>query len=306
MHQTKLTNKYPKVCIGIPTHNRAHTLKQAITSILNQDYEHIELVISDNASSDDTQKLCEEFAIKDKRIKYIKQSYNIGPTNNFIEVLNNSNCDYFVWIGDDDWLDTDYISQCVKILVEDDSISLVSGRAKYYIDDNYAYDGKAITIMHDSAPLRVLSYYSQVTDNGIFYGVMRKNQISNVTINNTIGGDWLIIAAIGYLGKLITLESTSVHRRLGGTSSDYKKMGSLMKLPILERVFSRIFIAINAFKDILWRMPAFKKMGIVWRFIFACFVFLLIFIKKAILIYIARAIRVILRKFGIWDKIQCR
>lgn len=304
MHQTKLTNKYPKVCIGLPTHNRAHTLKQAITSILNQDYEHIELVISDNASSDDTQKLCEEFSSKDERIKYIKQSHNIGPTSNFIEVLNNSNCDFFVWISDDDWFDTNYISQCVKVLMEDEAASLVAGKTKYYTGDKYSCDGKIITVMHDSAALRVLSYYSQVTDNGIFYGVMRKDQISRVTMINTIGGDWLVIAAIGYLGKLITLENTSVHRRYGGISSNNKEMGSLMNLSRYETTLSRIFIANNAFKDILWRMPVFRKIGVVRRVIFACSVFLLIFIKKALLIYIARAIRGILRKVGIWDRIK--
>lgn len=304
MHQTKLTNKYPKVCIGLPTHNRAHTLKQAISSILNQDYEHIELVISDNASSDNTQKLCKEFSNQDKRIKYIRQSKNIGATNNFIEVLNNSSCEFFLWLSDDDWLDTDYISQCVKVLMEDETVSLVAGKIKYYAGNNYAYDGKVITIMHNSAPLRVFSYYSQVTDNGIFYGVMRKEQISRVTINNTIGGDWLIIAAIGYLGKLITLENTSAHRRLGGISSDNKEMGSSMNLSTVETVLSRVFIAINAFKDILWRTSVFQEMGWIKRIVFAGSVFLLIFIKKAMLIYIARAVRSILRKVGIWDRIN--
>ena len=47
--------------IGIPTFNRAETLKQAVESLLAQDYPNIELVISDNASTDDTERVCREF-----------------------------------------------------------------------------------------------------------------------------------------------------------------------------------------------------------------------------------------------------
>ncbi len=57
--------------------------------MLKQDYANIELIISDNASTDQTQAICEEFSCKDRRVKYIRQEYNRGPTLNLKEVLNN-------------------------------------------------------------------------------------------------------------------------------------------------------------------------------------------------------------------------
>ena len=62
------------VSIGLPTFNRASSLRKAIDSALSQDYRNIELVISDNDSSDGTQVLCEEYALRDNRVRYIHSS----------------------------------------------------------------------------------------------------------------------------------------------------------------------------------------------------------------------------------------
>ena len=76
----------PLVTIGIPTYNRAEMLKRSIESALSQDYAMIEVIISDNASTDDTQGICQYFIKKDNRVKYVKQLSNKGPSTNFNEV----------------------------------------------------------------------------------------------------------------------------------------------------------------------------------------------------------------------------
>ena len=77
----------PKVSIGIPTYNRLGSLKRTLNSISNQTYQNLEIIISDNASTDGTQKICQKFCEADKRIKYILQPYNRGANANFMEVL---------------------------------------------------------------------------------------------------------------------------------------------------------------------------------------------------------------------------
>ena len=91
------------VSIGLPTYNRVGLLRRAIDALLAQTYKNFELIISDNYSSDDTQKLCERYAAGDKRIRYIRQKENIGMIANSRFVLQEARGEYFMWACDDDW-----------------------------------------------------------------------------------------------------------------------------------------------------------------------------------------------------------
>jgi len=63
----------PEISIGLPVYNGQQFIKKKLDSILAQSYPFFELIISDNASTDLTPKICDEYAKKDKRIRYIKQ-----------------------------------------------------------------------------------------------------------------------------------------------------------------------------------------------------------------------------------------
>ena len=68
----------PKVSVIIPTYNRAHLIGRAIKSVLNQTYQDFEIIIVDDGSTDNTEKLIKNFQKKDKRIKYIQYKVNKG------------------------------------------------------------------------------------------------------------------------------------------------------------------------------------------------------------------------------------
>ncbi|NNG00365.1 MAG: glycosyltransferase family 2 protein [Desulfobacteraceae bacterium] len=103
---------WPLVTIGIPTYNRAEaTLPITLESALDQDYPNIEIVVSDNCSSDNTEQVISGY--KDTRINYIRQNVNIGPTNNYKACLDNCRGDYFLLLHDDDLIDRDFISSCM-------------------------------------------------------------------------------------------------------------------------------------------------------------------------------------------------
>ena len=69
--------------IGMPVFNGENTISKSIDSLLKQTFDDFKLIISDNASTDSTQKICEEYAKKDNRIQYIKQKKNIGQLSNY-------------------------------------------------------------------------------------------------------------------------------------------------------------------------------------------------------------------------------
>lgn len=103
------------VTIGISTYNRANGyLKDALRSAINQTYPHIEIIVSDNCSTDSTEAVVKSFG--DPRIQYFKQAKNIGANSNFNFCLEKSHGDYFLLLHDDDLIDTDFVEVCIDAL----------------------------------------------------------------------------------------------------------------------------------------------------------------------------------------------
>jgi len=125
-----------KISIGLPVYNGERFLRSKIDSILNQTYTNFELVISDNASTDQTQKICEEYVKKDNRIKYFRQEKNFGVTWNFEFVLKKSNNDYFMWTGVDDVLLPEFIEKNIQTLEKNKKcVASISKINSYQPDD---------------------------------------------------------------------------------------------------------------------------------------------------------------------------
>jgi glycosyltransferase involved in cell wall biosynthesis len=107
-------NIQPLVTIGIPTYNRADGyLRQALESAVNQTYQNIEIIVSDNCSTDHTESLVKSFS--DPRIRYFRHVENIGAANNFNFCLEQAKGAYFLLLHDDDLIDKDFVEICMRI-----------------------------------------------------------------------------------------------------------------------------------------------------------------------------------------------
>lgn len=84
----------------IPTYNRGNFLKKAIVSVLRQKGISFEIIIGDNASTDDTEKMVKGF--KDKRIRYIRHKKNLGFAGNIRKCFKKAQGKYIFTLGDDD------------------------------------------------------------------------------------------------------------------------------------------------------------------------------------------------------------
>ena len=94
----------PLVTIGITCFNHERYIKECIDSVLNQDYQHIELLVSDDNSSDASFQSIQSSFKADSRVSIFRQSYNIGLANNFMFVLEQAAGEYFMWLAGDDYL----------------------------------------------------------------------------------------------------------------------------------------------------------------------------------------------------------
>jgi len=102
-----------RVTIGLPVFNGERLISKRIENILSQTFSDFELVISDNASTDDTRKICEEYFSNDKRIRYYRQKMNIGIHENFKFVLEQSKNKLFVWASSDDHWEKNFLEEIV-------------------------------------------------------------------------------------------------------------------------------------------------------------------------------------------------
>lgn len=104
------------VSIGVPVYNGEKYLRQALESLLSQSHSNIEVIISDNASTDATERICREVAAKDKRVSYIRQQSNNGPIGNFNFVLQQAQGEYFMWAAHDDFWDEGWLAALVPCI----------------------------------------------------------------------------------------------------------------------------------------------------------------------------------------------
>jgi len=109
----------PMVSVGIPTYNRPEGLRNTLNRVTNQTYRNLDIIISDNCSFDRqaVAAVIEEFSKNDSRVRFVRQSENIGAIRNFKFLLDQATADYFVWAADDDELDPEYIEACMKALL---------------------------------------------------------------------------------------------------------------------------------------------------------------------------------------------
>jgi len=119
----------PLVTIGIPTYNRADSyLPLTLECTISQTYENIEIIISDNGSTDNTESLVSKY--KCERIKYIKQDPPLTPNDNFNFCLDQAQGTYFLLLHDDDLVDKDFIESCLSTIDYKDNVGIIRTGAR--------------------------------------------------------------------------------------------------------------------------------------------------------------------------------
>lgn len=108
--------KPPKVSIGMPLYNSAQYMGEALDCLLAQTFADFELILSDDASSDETPALAEAAAAGDSRIRLTLLETNTSQRENFGAVLDAARGEYFLWRAFDDWSDADYIERLAACL----------------------------------------------------------------------------------------------------------------------------------------------------------------------------------------------
>ena len=124
----------PLVSIGVPVFNGEIGLANTLESLINQDYLNLEIIVSDNASTDATASICEEFARRDSRVKYYISETNRGAIWNFNRVSEIATGKYFMWAAHDDRRELSFVSACVAKLESCPDAVLCQAKTALFIE----------------------------------------------------------------------------------------------------------------------------------------------------------------------------
>lgn len=129
------------VSIVMPVYNKHRYLTKSLNSIINQTYKNFELIIVDDGSTDGSEKLCDEFAQKDQRIKVIHLK-NSGVSNARNIGLDNAKGKYIQFIDSDDYVDEDMLEKLYGKATQYDVDIVISGITK--VNHNYEVLNKTL------------------------------------------------------------------------------------------------------------------------------------------------------------------
>ena len=209
-------HKY-RVTIGIPVFNGEKYLAQALDSILAQTYQDFEIIISDNASTDNTPNICREYASRDIRIRYHRNKRNLGSSANFNLVFNLSSSEYFKWAAYDDIIHPDYLLKCIEVLDANPSVVLChskTGRIDEHgeVTGDYNFEVKPNwSKLHNRfGDLIKFDNYDWVA----LFGLMRSSFLRKTRLfGSYISADRALLAEIGLVGQIYSVPELLFFRR---------------------------------------------------------------------------------------------
>jgi glycosyltransferase involved in cell wall biosynthesis len=199
----------PRVSVGLPVYNGDKYLQSALTSLLQQDFEDFEIIISDNASTDGTLDICTDFAQRDKRIRYFRNDANIGLAANHNRTFELSNGEFFKWVAHDDDFPTAMLSRFVEVLEEASPSVIVVYSQCEYIDQFGGpewIDSDGVD-RNDLRPHRRLSHLlTHVHMYNSAYGLIRSDMLRQTRLYGLYPwSDLVLLAELSMLGVFVEI-----------------------------------------------------------------------------------------------------
>ncbi|WP_157884342.1 glycosyltransferase family 2 protein [Paraglaciecola hydrolytica] len=231
----------PLLSVGLPVYNGAKWIIDAIESILEQSFTDFELIIVDNASTDETEAICRDFAARDTRIKYHRNPDNIGLFKNFDRAFELSTGQYFKWAADSDFCLEHFFEKCIVILDTRPDVVLVYPQAyllmldprgeeiisEYFDDFN----------LEDERPSeRFIKYLNREKINNAMHGIIRSSALRKTSLIRPLpGSDISMVAELTLLGKFVEVPERLFVRRFDAQTSTLlmsKEIAKQRKTPL--------------------------------------------------------------------------
>lgn len=237
-----------RLTIGMPVYNGAATINAALDSLLAQTFTDFDLIISDNGSTDGTQAICESYAARDSRVRYVRQSENLGPAMNFRFVLFEAQTPYFMWAAADDLWAPSFAARNIGALDADDSLVMSQSRVLFIIDGKPSHLATGTYPLLGAARQNAAKYFRNPADNSRYYGVFRTDALKKVfPIRPFYALDWAVSASTLRFGKHNEIQDVLMIRDSSDAAA-YETTVAKDHRFLLFRIFPLLFMSIHVLR----------------------------------------------------------
>lgn len=215
-----------RITIGMPVYNGERYLEETLGTVLNQTYSDFTVIISDNASTDKTEEICQDISQKDSRINYIRNEVNLGASANYERCFKPARSIYFRWQNADDPIEPTLLENCIKILDENEDVVLAYGKT-HIIDEHgqfiEVYDDN-LNLPQDKASDRFLAFTNNIGLQNLMYGLIRREALAKTALlGNYLSADINLIGELSLHGKFIEVPLHLFNRRMHPECSTWDK-----------------------------------------------------------------------------------
>jgi glycosyltransferase involved in cell wall biosynthesis len=245
------TKRRDLVSIGLPVYNGAQHLRESLDALLSQSHHRFELIISDNASTDDTSDICLEYAGRDDRIRYYRNEANHGSIVNFNRVLALAEGEYFMWAADHDNWGREYVSRCVQVLDNDSTVVLCSTEAAWIDSSGEVIEDIPTPI--DTRGLNKVSRFRVILrslDNCYpIYGLIRMAALEQIgPLRQSFAPDILLLTELSLLGAFAFIPERLFYLRRTKGWGDVYVHAEKLKINIASRR-----LGLRLYCEFLWQ-----------------------------------------------------
>lgn len=199
----------PLVSIGMPVYNGERHLREALDSLMAQDYPSLEIVISDNASEDATASICREYQARDPRIRYHRNAANLGAARNFNQVFGLCSGEFFMWAACDNIVAPSFVRQCARLLLQYPEASVCHAQCQFISSEGRPFGPAHVNYQNTDSKStarwrRVLADRDYPEWYTAVYGLMRAQCMRRTGLMRTVwGADQIFIAEISLYGTIV-------------------------------------------------------------------------------------------------------
>jgi protein O-GlcNAc transferase len=203
--------------ILLPCYNEQQYIEQTILSLVEQDYQDFEVIISDNASTDSTVEKIQQIIGGDKRFKLIQQKQNIGAAHNWIFLIEKIETEYAMFLGGHDYLSPNFVGKCLEAIQNNHNISISFGIPLAINEKGDLLDFQKFKIYNFSDPdpsARYLSAAEYLNDATCVQGIMRSSLLKKFEFAPISSIDLILISYMLWHGTLYHHPEARYYRRI--------------------------------------------------------------------------------------------
>ena len=194
-----------RVVVGVPVRNGGALLELALKTLTSQTHSNLEIIISDNASTDRTPEICKRLARQDSRIRYFHQAAPVSADKNFRFVFEQSESDWFLWASHDDLREENYVDVLLSGFTAHPCAALVFTDTETFSDHvRRTPRGPPLCPPSSTGP-SAADRHSRVVQNGAtqIYGLFRADVVRTYRWPKLPGGhDWMMLHWAVTLGEI--------------------------------------------------------------------------------------------------------